>query len=69
MGRAAGVIEPRQADIGRSVVYRERRAGGKVAEGVITSFNDCFVFVQYADVGPAATLPEDLEWWQPEEAA
>jgi hypothetical protein len=41
------MIDPKPADIGRKVVYRDR-TGWKVEEGVITSFNDTCVFVRYA---------------------
>ncbi len=62
------MIEPTQNDIGRKVIYRERGdfPGRKVEEGVITSFNDHYVFVRYgAGVTPAATLRESLEWMSP----
>jgi hypothetical protein len=49
-------------DIGRKVVYRDK-SGYRVEEGVITSYNDCVVFVRYgADVNSKATRREDLEW-------
>jgi hypothetical protein len=41
------MIDPKPADIGRKIAYRDR-TGGKVEEGVITSFNDTCVFVRYA---------------------
>jgi hypothetical protein len=47
------MIEPTEHDIGRAVVYTGNRyPGGKLEEGVITSFNDYAVFVRYgADKG------------------
>lgn len=57
------MIEPSIADIGRSVVYRGHHPGAKLEEGVITSFNDHYVFVRYgADKASKATKREDLEW-------
>jgi hypothetical protein len=48
-------IDPKPADIGRKVVYRDP-GGLKVEEGVITSFNDTCVFVRYgADTGSNST--------------
>jgi hypothetical protein len=56
------MIDPKPADIGRKVVYRDR-TGWKVEEGVIMSFNDTCVFVRYgADTGSRATRREDLDW-------
>jgi hypothetical protein len=58
------MIEPTEEDIGRAVVYTGHRyPGGKLEEGVITSFNDHRVFVRYgADKGSKSTSREDLEW-------
>jgi hypothetical protein len=58
------MIEPTEADIGRAVVYTGNRyPGGKLEEGVITSFNDSAVFVLYrGDLRAKATSHEDLEW-------
>lgn len=42
------MVEPGQADIGRKVIYTGNRyPGGKIEEGVITSFNEHTVFVRY----------------------
>jgi hypothetical protein len=61
------MIEPTEEDIGRAVVYTGNRyPGGKLEEGVITSFNDYRVFVRYgADQGSKATSRADLEWKRP----
>ena len=61
------MIEPTEADIGRKVVYTGNRyPGGKLEEGVITSFNGVNVFVRYgADYGSKGTSPADLEWVSP----
>ncbi len=58
------MIEPTQSDIGREVVYTGNRyPGGKLEEGVITSFNAHWVFVRYGtDYGSKATSRADLEW-------
>ena len=58
------MIEPTTSDIGRAVVYTGNRyPGGKLEQGVITSFNDHRVFVRYgADTHSKATSRADLEW-------
>jgi hypothetical protein len=58
------MIEPTKDDIGRAVVYTGNRyPGGKLEEGVITSFNDYRVFVRYgSDKASKSTSREDLEW-------
>jgi len=59
------MIEPKENDIGRKVVYRDRH-GWKVEEGVITSFNDTCVFVRFGDdTGSKGTRREDLDWLHP----
>ena len=59
------MIEPTQADIGRSVVYTGNY-GGPIEEGIITSFNETTVFVRYRTQHPGAngqaTSREDLNW-------
>lgn len=58
-------------DLGAQVTYVPMHAGGDrnhpdVEHGVITSFNDKFVFVRYAKVGSGvATDPRDLRWATP----
>jgi hypothetical protein len=45
-------------DIGRRVIYY---SFNNKEIGVITSFNDCYIFVRYGgDVHSKATYPEDL---------
>jgi len=58
------MVNPTKDDVGRSVVYTGNRyPGGKLEEGVITSFNDYCVFVRYgADKGSKGTSRADLEW-------
>ena len=65
--RGAIMIEPTEEDIGRSVVYTGNRyPGGKLEEGVITSFHDHAVFVRYcSDKHSKATSRADLDWVQP----
>jgi hypothetical protein len=52
------MINPKPADIGRKVVYRDP-GGWKVEESVITSFNDTCVYSVWRGQG---TRREDLEW-------
>lgn len=48
-------------DIGRKVIYKSHHCD--VEEGVITSFNDSFVFVKYGTGSTSqATRREDLNW-------
>lgn len=56
------MIEPTPSDIGRTVVYQDRGCM-QIEEGVITSFNDAYVFVRYgSEHTPKATRRQDLEW-------
>lgn len=56
------MIHPTKEDTGRGVVY-EPYSGAQAEDGVITSFNDVFVFVRYAgDQHSKATRREDLKW-------
>lgn len=50
-----------EADKGRGVVYRAA-SGDKGEDGVISSWNERYIFVRYSISGVAATLPEDLEF-------
>jgi hypothetical protein len=55
------MVIPSQDDIGRAVVYM--RGDPPFDEGVITSFNDHFVFVRYGkDWHSKATHRSDLQW-------
>jgi hypothetical protein len=55
------MIDPKHADIGRKVVYRDW-SGHIVEEGVITSFNDTCVLVRYgSDVHSKGTNRKDLK--------
>ena len=58
------MVDPKEEDIGRSVIYTGNRyPGGKVEEGVITSFNAHTVFVRYgSDKGSKGTSRTDLEF-------
>jgi hypothetical protein len=58
------MIEPTEADIGRTVLYTGNRyVGGKTERGVITGFNHWTVFVRYGVERYAkATNRADLEW-------
>lgn len=57
------MIDPRPEDEGRRVVYVVRRVPRHADVGVVTSWNDKYVFVRYGgDVGSKATRREDLHW-------
>jgi hypothetical protein len=59
---AARMIEPTSQDIGRVVWYRDR-SGQKSERGVISSFNERFVFVRYTEGSTAAATDRlDLYW-------
>ncbi len=48
--------------IGRTVIYTPRHWGGRLEEGVITNFNDRYIFVRYGKESDSkATSPDDLE--------
>jgi len=57
-------FEPTNADIGRAVVYTP--AHGPAEDGVLTSFNDSYVFVRFRSQHPAAggqaCRRQDLRW-------
>jgi hypothetical protein len=54
------MIDPTEADIGRSVLYLHTE------RGIITSFNSSYVFVRYnGDLHSKATRREDLSWTSP----
>ena len=63
------MIEPVSSDIGRSVIYKHSHHNGKmevysvIEQGVITSFNESYVFVRYdGHQHTQATRREDLQW-------
>lgn len=59
------MIRPKQSDIGRQVVYQGGHPDDK-DEGVITSFNNAFVFVRYrGKIHSQATNPRDLTFTHP----
>lgn len=55
------MINPKKEDIGKIVYYKQ---GTQEYEfGIITSFNDSYIFVMYdGDIHSKATRREDLEW-------
>jgi len=56
------MIDPKPEDVGRVVLYQGGRPDDR-DRGVVTSFNDYFVFVRYgASAYSAATRREDLTW-------
>lgn len=55
-------IKVTDADIGRAVIYRAA-PNFEPEQGVITSFNDKYVFVRYGSgLRGVATDPDDLDW-------
>ena len=56
------MIEPKQSDIGRKVIYRVH-CTAKAEEGVITRFNEKYVFVRFGkEEESAVTTRDQLEW-------
>jgi hypothetical protein len=56
------MIEPKQSDIGRKVIYRVH-SNAKAEEGVITRFNEKYVFVRFGkEEESAVTTRDQLEW-------
>ena len=60
------MIEPTKHDIGRKVYFKQEWMETKDWEyGLITSFNDNYVFVRYGtDTGSKSTYRKDLYWNQ-----
>ncbi len=58
------MIEPTEKDINRAVIYRPKgRLPDKWEGGIVISFNDHVVFVQYVgDLASKGTMREDLHW-------
>ena len=60
------MINPTEYDIGRKVIYKPMHADDfeppDCEEGIITSFNDRFVFVRYHGITSAGTRRKDLFW-------
>ena len=57
------MIEPNQSDIGREVIYRVH-SNAEAEEGVITRFNEKYVFVRIGkeEEESAVTTRDELEW-------
>ena len=56
------MIEPKQSDIGRKVIYRAQ-SNARAEEGVITRFNKKYVFVRFSqEEESAVTTRGELEW-------
>jgi hypothetical protein len=56
------MIEPKQSDIGREVIYRVH-SNAEAEEGVITRFNEKYVFVRFGkEEESAVTTRDQLEW-------
>ena len=64
------MIEPTLKDIRRRVIYKpDPDSTERMEAGVISSFNDDWVFVRYDDDGhPKATARVNLYWQIPSEA-
>jgi hypothetical protein len=59
---SAIMIEPKQSDIGRKVIYLVHGNAGAEG-GVITHFNEKYVFVRFAkEEGSAVMMRDELEW-------
>ncbi len=61
------MINPTDKDIGRPVIYQANYPGSEIEDGIITSFNDFYVFVLFARQRGGqfgqATRRENLEWF------
>ena len=56
-----------EEDVGKKVIYQNVEMEPK-EEGIITSWNDHYIFVRYgSDVGSKATYPRDLQFVTPEQ--
>jgi hypothetical protein len=55
------MIEPKQSDIGRKVIYLVHR-NAKAEEGVVTRFNEKYVFVRFGKEESVVTTRDELEW-------
>jgi hypothetical protein len=56
------MIDPTNDDIGRVVIYHDR-IRGLVERGIVTAFNNAYVFVHYSGQRNAkATVRQDLAW-------
>lgn len=54
------INELTQEDIGKKVVYQSYE-GAALEEGIVTSFNDTYIFVRYSTCSNGqATSPKDL---------
>lgn len=61
------MIKPQPGDEGRRVIYARKDPHRTTERGIISSWNDKYIFVRYsAGSTAAATSPEDLEWEFPE---
>jgi hypothetical protein len=58
------MIQPKQSDIGRNVIYRYRvHSNAKAEEGVITRFNEKYVFVRFGkEEKSVVTTRDELKW-------
>ena len=56
------MIQPKQSDNGREVIYRVH-SNAEAEEGVITRFNETYVFVRFGkDKTSVVTTRDQLEW-------
>ena len=56
------MIEPKQSDIGREVIYRVH-SNAEAEEGVITRFNEKYIFVCFGkEEKSVVTTRDQLEW-------
>ena len=60
--RSVIMLKPKQSDIGRKVIYRVH-SNAKAEEGVITRFNEKYVFVRFGkEEKSVVTMRDQLEW-------
>ena len=56
------MIEPKRSDIGREVIYRVH-SNAEAEEGVITRFNEKYIFVCFGkEEKSVVTTRDQLEW-------
>ena len=56
------MIEPKQSDIGREMIYRVH-SNAEAEKGVITRFNEKYVFVRFGkEETSVVTTRDQLEW-------
>ena len=57
------MIDPKERDIGRAVIYRPSEWSAKPERGRITSFDSQFVFVRYERSEYSVATNRDVLFW------